>query len=1650
MVFVRYEIPAESFTNTTSWESINPNGGRLFLHNGCIAYTPVSTNNDKLMGRLGKVLQLTIVPFKNEVEMERAALNWEKERWYGGIVFMSDIKDEEIVYYKIRMPNRLRVITYGDAQWKTNMMHVRKIISLKPRDITDKTGGPPNYWEEGFIKLQWAIDNELTGSTIELDELQRMTYPPFNADKIANLLSNQLPFIFTLSYMFIVIFATRLITMEKESGVRELMKLHGLTRTQQWIAWSIRLISLMIISCIIITIFFKIKIPGQDSTFEATEILRFSSGSCFFVLIFLHSLLSITFILLLGAIFNKGYAGALGSAIIWFLTYVPYTFIRGRKLPLIARFFISFLPNMPISFGSELLSQFEGRSEGLHWSNITKDYLESYPFIYIFLFMIFDFFFYLLLAIYIDDVNPGEFGVPKSWYYPLTCCYHSCKKNKYEYVTDPYVTQITSESESNVTSNANMFETNSITNKEVIVDIIDLRKVFRGRNGQKKIAVDNLNMKVYENEITAFLGHNGAGKSTTINILTGIMKATSGSIIFNSTDIVKYPNEIRNSIGLCQQKNILFDYMTVDEHLYFFARLKNARDVEEEKEKYLGELGLEEKHSAQSRTLSGGQKRRLCIGIAFCGNSSLVILDEPTAGVDPSARREIWNILRSNKTGRTILLTTHFMDEADLLGDRIGIMVDGRLQCFGSSMFLKSRYGLGYRLTCSLKDKNNVGEEMSKQVIEWLRIEGGMKESSIITAIGNEMSFRLPKEGSFDGRLSAMLRLLDKKKEEFFIDKCGLSITTLEEVFLRAVKSKSKVENVKHYQESNSNDNDDGVNVSSQLIDEYVKKDYRVLYGMARKKQQTRGLFQKIYYGNIRRWWFAIIQILIPVFFTVMAIVSTKLIKSRTKEISLLIGPGTYNKQIFPYQFIEDFSNETKSNVKDCIEKTLSQIADSDGIPSKHLMAHNIEDAFPDNSPFKKCGNAKDFTDYVLCFGNAFGTYQYIENHIIGMTIDKKDDKLMVRGLFQDFFYHSASYSWNIVQNFRHNWLEGNGTLIRVYNHPLPLTVDDRKDKRSLVMETIGSFLVATNLLMGFAFLFASFTAYIVNEKNSKVKHLQYISGIGSFFYWGTHMIWNLLQYLFIIILVVVLVKVGDIRSFSETISRSMEIFLLLFLYGPGELCLMYILCQVFKKSATSVAFLTVFNLLSGIIPVTIVYIVQLVDDTGNISNYLNLVFMVLFPSHAFGMALLNYGVLYSQKILCEFLPILPVCSITYLSLNKKAIGRNLIVLAADSLFYFLLLFAIESDILNRFSQFLLRQCRPSNNQINTEGDEDVRKMRDKILDIDFYEYDDLPPIVVKGLSKEFKRKIIAVHPLYFQCEYGECFGLLGANGAGKTTTFDMMTGILYPTRGTAFIVSDDIRKNLKNVQRNIGYCPQFDALCEMMTGKELLTFYGRLRGIANEDLSTYTNLLLRMFNIEQYSDVIATKYSGGNKRKLSTAISLVGNSKILFLDEPTTGMDVAARRYLWTVINKLRNTQEHTLILTSHSMEECEALCTTAAIMINGQFKCLNSIQNLKSIYGEGVTISVKVADGENLSILEENLNAKFGSANVICLNRCDKIGQYQIKTIDISLSSMAEMFDYMSENKDRLNIKDFYVNQTTLEQIFNVFAQEQKPINE
>ena len=397
--------------------------------------------------------------------------------------------------------------------------------------------------------------------------------------------------------------------------------------------------------------------------------------------------------------------------------------------------------------------------------------------------MFLDFVILLLIGIYLTNVMPSAGGVRKPLLFFLMPSYWGCGSRRVqEQNADALLDK--EESKEELSANFERLSGNMLGNntEDKILRVQGLTKRF-----DEKPVVKNLNLELYSNQIFVLLGHNGAGKTTTISMLTGMLNPTSGNAKAFGIDMFNNLNEVIENIGVCTQDDIFFEELTVLEHLNIFGVFKGMSNEEilRESEQYLTDLKLNQYKNTQAKNLSGGNKRKLMVALAFLGKPKLVFLDEPTSGMDTTLRREFWDILANYKRDRIILLTTHYMDEADALGDNIGIMARGKLICCGSSMFLKKRFGIGYNLNIS-KTSSSVN---SGAILEY--IQKTIPTASIESDLSGELQIRLPFNES--AKFKTFFMEMDSKIADLSIKAYGISITNLEEVFLRAGMEDSKL-----------------------------------------------------------------------------------------------------------------------------------------------------------------------------------------------------------------------------------------------------------------------------------------------------------------------------------------------------------------------------------------------------------------------------------------------------------------------------------------------------------------------------------------------------------------------------------------------------------------------------------------------------------------------------------------------------------------------------------------------------------------------------------------------------------------------------------------------------------------------------------------
>uniref|UniRef100_A0A8C2X7A7 ABC transporter domain-containing protein n=1 Tax=Cyclopterus lumpus TaxID=8103 RepID=A0A8C2X7A7_CYCLU len=601
-----------------------------------------------------------------------------------------------------------------------------------------------NYWYSGFIRLQSLIDAAIIQMQTKRSVWSEMDLKVVMMGQPGSVEVQKFPHALISIYLVLAFtpFVTFLIVnvaAEKEHRLKDTMTMMGLYDTSFWLSWGLLYAALVTTMSILMSI-----IATYTALFPNSDFL------VVFLLIFLYGISSIFFSFMLTPLFKKPkFASTVGSMLTVVFGCLSLFTVLMKDFPQPLVWLLCLLSPSAFSIGIAQVVYLEAQGDGAVFSSLANG---PHPLYVPLLMLVVDCILYLLLAVYLDQVLPGEFGMRRSLVYFLKPSYWSRRRKRYVEVSSLYDADVKG----------------APAGDESVEPV---SPEFRGKEAIRMMLLKH----EMEGQITALLGHSGAGKSTLMNILCGICPPTSGSASIYGSPVqeVADGSDMKQLVGICPQFNIIFDVLTVEEHLRIFAAIKGIRpsDIDAEVTKVLKDLDLEKIKTAQAKNLSGGQKRKLSVGIAILGDPKILLLDEPTAGMDSCSRHQVWSLLKSRRAGRVTVLSTHYMDEADILADRKAVISQGQLRCVGSSMYLKVKCGVGYHLS----------ERCEAEQISSL-VSRHVPKAKLSRQHEAEMTFTLPFE-SMD-TFSGLFSELDRQPALGIIN-YGVSMTTLEDVFLR-------------------------------------------------------------------------------------------------------------------------------------------------------------------------------------------------------------------------------------------------------------------------------------------------------------------------------------------------------------------------------------------------------------------------------------------------------------------------------------------------------------------------------------------------------------------------------------------------------------------------------------------------------------------------------------------------------------------------------------------------------------------------------------------------------------------------------------------------------------------------------------------------
>ncbi|CAO2648284.1 Nn.00g075510.m01.CDS01 [Neocucurbitaria sp. VM-36] len=1109
-----------------------------------------------------------------------------------------------------------------------------------------------------------------------------------------------------------------------------------------------------------------------------------------------------------------------------------------------------------------------------------------------------------------------------------------------------------------------------------------LARVFKRR--KEVHAVQGLHLTAYPGQILCLLGPNGCGKSTTLNCISGDQKVSSGDITIDAT----------GGLGYAPQKNVIWPDLTVEEHIRIFSDLKCLSSVNEEVVNNLAKgVDLLKKLKARAKTLSGGQKRKLQIAMMFAGGSAVCCVDEVSTGLDPISRRRIWEILLAERGRRTIIMTTHFLDEADYLADDIAIMYKGTLRASGTAASLKHSYGDGY--TVKLPYQTDVGVEISGVV---------QKEHS-----RHQTMYRVA--------TAALAAELAEKLEEHQLRGYQISGPTMEELFLKVTGDK-----ILSKETDPSKEEATGMKVPHVTVN-VTGNDYELTEG------RPISVFKQWFILFCKR-----IRILkrryIPYFVAVaFAIVGAGVAPLLIKNFKEPIACPT------PEDLVNNDSSRTDFGTN-YYGSTSYYASDSDSIyqkvyvfgPASKLNDTTISSRIDLMADVYSQNHTQSWSaDYPRGYANGS---QIVEQLLLVNTHDEFAKAVQNNWEAQAAKYPHEDFSpyttirggiWlgdeesrpKVMANVRKidSFSQMTNFIDLIFsNVPISTAYDKFATTAipNLVDFTPLMFIIYYGLIMCCYPVF--FALYPTNERISNVRSMQYSNGIRPVPLWLSHLSFDAM------FVVVISVVATVLLSISTPVWTGLGfIFIIFLLYGIVAALLSYVI-SMFAKGAVTAWFMMAlgqvifyFAYFGGIIGV----------QSGTPYSDMEYMMNALF----FGLGFVSPAVCLERTL---FIGLQQMA----LSCNRRAAGSiylyggPILYLILQGIFLFTLLLWWDSGFVIPASRSRKSTTDPeATDMYATDLISERKRLGSRHTDLR-----------VDSVSKSFGKNL-AVDNVTFGVQQSEIFALLGPNGAGKSTIISMIRGDIRPSTSNSAIeiAGHSILEHAVAARANLGVCPQFDS-ADVLTVKETLRFFAKVRGV--QDIDHNVSTVIAACGIEEWTNQLAQKLSGGTKRKLSLAIALVGNPRVLVLDEPSSALDANAKRTLWRCLQTI--AKGRAVVLTTHSMEEADALADRIGI-VSSRMLALGEREDLKKRAGENfyvhiVSKSAPRTTSEELQVLRKWIHETFEDA---VISRETQGGQIRFE-VPAAGREMVALIRKLEGAKAELGIEFYSVGKATLDEVF------------
>jgi ABC-type multidrug transport system ATPase subunit len=1464
-------------------------------------------------------------------------------------------------------------------------------------------GGPPRLTRMN-APLNMAVSAYLqrrTGgtATAKLKSLRMMPQPARRLNLDFSSLLGPLFYVWLLQLLFPIGLAA--VVYEKEQRLRMMIKMMGMADSVYWLVtylWN------LLVYCIFACVLY---IGGS---LIGLAFFTLNSASLQMVFYFIYGNLQIAFTILVSTIFTKSKTATVASYLWVFLSGLVANvlltfFLQSSAIPTGLVYMLELIPAFSLYRGLYEFAQyaFDGaykETDGMLWSNLSD---EPNGLGTAMLIMVLEWPCFMLAALYLDQVLDAGTGVRQKWNF---CLQRRNSQAKSGQLALTQVEKVVGGAQS-ATDGANSSRVGAAvphSQRSVVIDAVGLTKVWPAADGNPpKTAVDNVDMTLSTQECFGLLGQNGAGKTTTIMMLCGFTEPTDGEALVAGLNIRHEMRQIYQRMGVCPQHNLLWESLTALEHVKFYASLKGVpkMDLTVQAMAALDAVSLGKVANKRAGAFSGGMKRRLSVAISLIGAPAVVFMDEPSTGLDPASRKQLWRAvhLAKQRDGCGIVLTTHSMQEAEELCDRLAIIRSGKVVVDGTPLALTKSYGDFLQVHLSLpREKLPAASALIKGLSPSMTLKEGLGGTQKYELSGKETN------------VQAVFGAIAAHKEELEIVDWGVQNASLEDVFVRM------------YGSDDSGTPSDG---QSADVDAHHAHELRAFNTDIEKLQAPAragfalscaeecgefwrhccALTRKNVHIACRARGATFLQLTASFFFMFFvfivdqAVIAQRASESRYQNLldpplievgSIPICEPVGGRQCYTFAYSPTGNNLVDHVVGGMRQNNVPSIAPSGvrGFATPALM-----DEYALTNPDTVQG-AVHFTvegshrvSFELQFNGSVkysrGVFQK-KDRVFVLQLQHAVERELVR-------YHLSDPNLPVQANFRE------------FAHPA--------FKGGSIVGGVGP----PFFFAGAMFSFVIAVGSVVLERETKLRQAMEGMGLRRITFWCT---WLLFELAMIFVSSLLLILFGVILQFDLFLKNSFWLsFWLFFLFQFAMLGLAFFLSTLTSKAsaATSLGFIV---FLFG-------FVIQLVvafgfPYTSEFSRGFQLAFAAFPPALlAKGLGDLGDYTAREEQTGLNWSERNSYCKDELPDLCVMPLGEIYQILFWLFFIYFGAALWLDRVVPDdgaktyppwfcflpsfwRRGSDTSSQAAAQLAQFESPKDEDVATEAASVQSRAGGSMGPAAAVELRGLTKAFgggcwssvrgSPVFHAVKAPWYEIRKNELFCLLGPNGAGKTTTINMLVGNMSPTSGDALQLGYSICSpaGMRAIQANIGVCPQFDVQWGQLTAWEHLSLFGTLKGLGRDPTRLNTEIAQRLGQVgltkkepwlmkqqqiaaAQAADMdmsalkigtgqrVAT-FSGGEKRRLSVAMALMGEPKLLYLDEPTTGMDPISRREVWNLIHATKQMADRALILTTHSMEEAEILGDRVAIMAKGALRCIGSSLRLKQKFGAGFAVTVEV----------------------------------------------------------------------------------------